>query len=65
MEYAQVFIDNPSAATDQVYDYRVPEHMKQMIEPAMRVAVRSGKGNRLCQAFVIGWKTAVTMKHRK
>ncbi|MFA0815855.1 MAG: primosomal protein N' [Anaerofustis sp.] len=54
MEYAQVFIDNPSAATDQVYDYRVPEHMKQMIEPAMRVAVPFGKGNRLCQAFVIG-----------
>ena len=56
MKYAQVFIDNNSAATDQVYDYRIPEYMNQILEPAMRVAVPFGKGNRLCQAFVIGLK---------
>ncbi len=54
MLFAQVTIDSNTAAIDRVYDYRVPDAMQGVLEPAMRVAVPFGRSNRLYSAFVIG-----------
>lgn len=52
--FAQVYIDSNTTAIDRVYDYLVPEALKDVIKTAMRVAVPFGRGNRLCGAFVVG-----------
>ncbi len=51
--FAQVYIDNNATAIDQTFDYRIPENLMELLKPAMRVIVPFGKGNKLCQAFVV------------
>ena len=53
MKYAQVYIDTNTVATDQIYDYIVPEKFADVLTSAMRVIVPFGKGNRSRQAFVV------------
>ncbi len=51
--FVKVFLENNSVAVDHVFEYKVPEKFNRIIRPAMRCVVPFGKGNRLCQAFVV------------
>ncbi|MBR6801847.1 MAG: primosomal protein N' [Eubacteriaceae bacterium] len=51
--YVKVFLENNSVAVDHVFEYKVPEKFRRIIRPAMRCVVPFGKGNKLCQAFVV------------
>ncbi|HLS07143.1 MAG TPA: primosomal protein N' [Bacillota bacterium] len=42
MKIARVIVDVPSAATDQSYDYKIPEKFKAIIKPGMRVIIPFG-----------------------
>jgi primosomal protein N' (replication factor Y) (superfamily II helicase) len=54
MNIASVIVDVPAKQTDKSFDYLIPEHMKGMIEPGMRVVVPFG--SRHIQGFVTGLK---------
>ena len=36
-------------AIDRPFDYLIPDHMSQRVQPGVRVAVPFGRGNRLSQ----------------
>jgi primosomal protein N' (replication factor Y) (superfamily II helicase) len=48
---AQVIVDVPSMSTDQLFDYRIPNHLLDVVEPGMRVIVPFGP--RKLMGFVI------------
>lgn len=54
--YVSVVIQNSTREFDKFYDYIVPDNMKDCIRPGVRVIVPFGKGNRLCEAFVMAVK---------
>ena len=51
--YATIYIDHKSAAVDRTYDYIVPDNLITKIKPAIRALVPFGRGNSICQAFVV------------
>ncbi|MDR2519669.1 MAG: primosomal protein N' [Eubacteriaceae bacterium] len=52
---ASVYVDSLAVAVDRAFDYEIPCDMD--VKPAMRVVVPFGKGNKLCQAFVVATST--------
>lgn len=54
MSIATVIVDVPAKQTDHVFDYRIPEKWKEMIQPGIRVIVPFGP--RMVQGFVINIK---------
>ncbi|CDF57885.1 primosomal protein N' [Thermobrachium celere] len=56
MIIASVCVDNPSKEIDRLFDYVVPENLKEQIKIGMRVIVPFGTSNRLIQAVVLDIK---------
>ncbi|MFE8699022.1 primosomal protein N' [Cytobacillus sp. FJAT-54145] len=54
MMIASVIVDVPAKQTDRAFDYRIPEQLKHVIQPGMRVVVPFGP--RKIQGFVVGIK---------
>ncbi|WDC84055.1 hypothetical protein PL321_17285 [Caloramator sp. mosi_1] len=53
MILASICIDNPSKEIDRLFDYSVPEDLKEVIKIGMRVIVPFGASNKLIQGVVI------------
>ena len=60
---AQVILDHYHDKLDHPFDYLIPDNMRTLIQPGMRVAVPFGKGNRITEAFVIGIQHKHLEKH--
>ena len=51
MTVAKVIVDVPAKQTNRPFDYRIPDHLQQVIKKGMRVIVPFGP--RKVQGFVI------------
>ncbi len=51
--YAKVCIDSNIAAPERIYEYKIPDDIKDVLKPAMRVSVPFGKSNKTSSAFVV------------
>lgn len=49
---AKVIVDVPAKQTDRAFDYKIPEHLVEVIQPGIRVVVPFGP--RKIQGFVVG-----------
>lgn len=56
MKLAQIIVDAPLKQTDKPYSYQIPEEFLDLLEAGMRVHVPFGKGNRLIQGIVVGFR---------
>lgn len=52
--YADIIVDITSEKLDRVFQYRVPEEMRSVLEPGMIVEIPFGSGNRRIKGYVIG-----------
>lgn len=59
---AEVIVDVPTMQTNKPFDYLVPQALRSVVQKGTRVIVSFGKGNRLLQGFVIGFKDSETLR---
>ncbi len=62
---AQVAVNRLSKNTDKLYDYRIPEELEGKIIIGSSVEVPFGRGDGLCEGFVLGIKSSGSMKELK
>ncbi|AKL95542.1 primosomal protein N' [Clostridium aceticum] len=55
---AQVIVNHTSLQMDKIFDYKIPEHLLEIIKEGMRVMVPFGMGNKKLEAYVLNIKTA-------
>ena len=55
MEYANVIVDISHEKLDRVFQYRVPEHLREHLKTGMQVQFPFGNGNRLRKGYVTGF----------
>ena len=53
MEYANVIVDISHEKLDRVFQYRIPEHLKEHLKTGMQVQFPFGNGNRRIQGYVV------------
>ena len=51
--YADIIVDISHEKLDKTFQYRVPERLKEVLEPGMCVQIPFGKGNRLIKGYVL------------
>ncbi|MCR5719201.1 MAG: primosomal protein N' [Lachnospiraceae bacterium] len=52
--YADVYIDISHKALDRVFQYRIPDSLKDEVRPGTPVRVNFGKGNKIVNAYCVG-----------
>ena len=52
--YADIIVDISHEKLDKTFQYRVPETLREQVEPGSRVVIPFGNGNRLIKGYVIG-----------
>lgn len=52
--YADIIVNISSEKLDHVFQYRIPEEMRDKLQPGMVVRVPFGKGSRMIQGYCIG-----------
>ena len=55
MEYANVIVDISHEKLDKIFQYRIPEHLKNTLQTGMQVTFPFGNGNRPMKGYVIGF----------
>ena len=50
--YAEIIVDISHEKLDKPFQYRVPEHLKGVLEVGMCVTVPFGNGNKLIKGYV-------------
>ena len=53
---AQVIVDIPLMQTDKPFSYAIPKDLEDLVQVGVRVHVPFGRGNRLLQGFVVGFR---------
>jgi len=51
---ARIAVGSAIYAIDMPYEYKIPAGLTKKLRPGMRVIVPFGRGNRKCEAFVLG-----------
>ena len=54
MRFANIIVDISHEKLDKTFQYRVPETLREQVEPGSRVVIPFGNGNRLIKGYVIG-----------
>ena len=52
--YADVIIDLSVKNVDRIFQYRIPDHLKELVKPGVQVNVPFGKGNTERKGIVVG-----------
>lgn len=52
-QYADICVDISHEKLDRTFQYRVPEHLRGILEPGMCVQIPFGNGNRLIKGYVL------------
>ncbi|MGM9936939.1 MAG: hypothetical protein ACI38A_06310, partial [Candidatus Ornithomonoglobus sp.] len=60
--YAGVIVNHPTRAVDRVFDYRIPQELKDTVRPGSRVLVQFTKGNIEMEGFVLYVKESTDVK---
>lgn len=53
-QYADIIVDISHEKLDKTFQYRVPESLRDRLEPGMCVQIPFGKGDRLIKGYVLG-----------
>ena len=59
MEFVNVIVDISHEKLDRIFQYHVPEELKDRLQIGMKVNVPFGKGNRLMKGYVVGFADEV------
>ena len=51
--YADVIIDLSVKNVDRIFQYRIPDHLKELVKPGVQVNIPFGKGNSIRRGFVV------------
>ncbi|MGN0181487.1 MAG: primosomal protein N' [Candidatus Ornithomonoglobus sp.] len=60
--YAGVIVNQPTRAVDRVFDYRIPQELKDTVRPGSRVLIQFTKGNIEMEGFVLYLKESTDVK---
>ena len=52
--YADIIVDISHEKLDKTFQYRVPETLREQVEPGICVIIPFGNGNRLIKGYVVG-----------
>ena len=52
--YADVIIDLSVKNVDRIFQYRIPDHLKELVKPGVQVNIPFGKGNTERKGIVVG-----------
>ena len=52
--FADVIVDIQHEKLDKIFQYRIPERLKDELHPGMEVIIPFGKGNREMKGYIIG-----------
>lgn len=55
MEYVNIIVDISHEKVDRVFQYRVPEDLRDRLQVGMQVEVPFGRGNRPTKGYVVGF----------
>ena len=53
-QYADVIIDLSVKNVDRIFQYRIPDHLKELVKPGVQVMIPFGKGNTERKGIVVG-----------
>lgn len=53
-QYADVIIDLSVKNVDRVFQYRIPDHLRDLVKPGVQVNIPFGKGNTERKGIVVG-----------
>jgi len=53
--YADVIVDISFEKLDRIFQYRIPEHLKQQIKIGSQVEIPFGNGNRKIKGYIISF----------
>ena len=54
MDYVNIIVDISHEKVDRVFQYRVPEALRDHLQVGMQVEAPFGRGNRLTKGYVVG-----------
>ena len=52
--YADIIVDISHEKLDRPFQYRVPEHMQEILDVGMCVTIPFGRSNKLIKGYVVG-----------
>ena len=55
MEFVNVIVDISHEKVDRVFQYRIPERLKNSLKVGMQVEIPFGRGNRLTRGYAVGF----------
>ena len=55
MDFVNVIVDISHEKVDRVFQYRIPDHLKNVLQAGMQVNIPFGRGNRLMKGYVVGF----------
>lgn len=55
MEFVNVIVDISHEKVDRVFQYRIPDQLKNVLQAGMQVNIPFGRGNRLMKGCVVGF----------
>jgi len=53
-QYADIIIDLSVKNVDRIFQYRIPDHLKELVKPGVQVIIPFGKGNTERKGIVVG-----------
>ena len=53
-QYADVIIDLSVKNVDRIFQYRIPDHLRDLVKPGVQVNIPFGKGNTERKGIVVG-----------
>lgn len=53
-QYADVIIDLSVKNVDRIFQYRIPDHLRDLVKPGVQVNIPFGKGNTVRKGIVVG-----------
>lgn len=55
MDFVNVIVDISHEKVDRIFQYRIPDHLKNRLQAGMQVNIPFGRGNRLRKGYVVGF----------
>ena len=63
--YADIIVDISHEKLDKTFQYRVPERLRDRLEPGACVMIPFGNGNRLIKGYVVSIGISVSSLRRR